>query len=95
MTERIEITRMTGDLCREVWRFYFSDVTLYVDLYALERRQSRRHGWKRSPDVTYSRIDGSRSYRAKMSRPPLPDDVAAQAKAELVELITVKIWEAK
>jgi hypothetical protein len=91
--QRIVVTRTTADIMTaEVWTFWFDDgrATLWLDSYVTMARPTLRH--KLGDVFNYRRIDG-RSNTIALPDVPLPDDVASEAKAAIVERITVRKWD--
>lgn len=92
MMQTIEVIRQTDPLGQTVWRFWFDDrdATLYLDHYHEAKRETTRHKFK--PINYYCRTD-RRNNKIEVNDVPLPQDVADEAKAKLMDLITVKKWQ--
>lgn len=73
---------------REVWRFYYHEHTLYLDSHQVQTRASRRHKWK--VDERYNRLNRSGENKEVCVIPPY---VAAVAKQNFVDSLTVARWE--
>jgi hypothetical protein len=86
------IIRESADgLYRQVWAFYFYDtrLTLYLDLYADQARNTKRRTWK---DVFHYRRLG-RDNSIAVADCPLPDDVIQEVLQQFRDRITVKKWD--
>jgi hypothetical protein len=89
----IRVIRISDDgLSEQRWSFWFYDAMscLYVDLYGSYSRPTKRR--KFACDQFYTRTD-QRNNTITVDQVPLPDDVAEEAKAAIVNQITVKKWD--
>ena len=88
----LEVVRNIDDLNRKVWTFSYFDNwhTLYLDVYALECRKTKRHGWK--GEARYYRLD-SRYNTIKLEDVELPIDVINEIKANFFNTLQVKLWD--
>jgi hypothetical protein len=103
----LTIERIAPDeLNKQEWSFclmdYSGEFTIFLNGYSQQVRPTKRHGWKvkfidapeRRINMTYNRLD-SRQCGLTVVEVPLPDDVASEVKAKVVESISVKKWERK
>lgn len=102
----IQITHMDTDgLCRTRWSFYVgqagSITKIYLDYYARERRESRRHKtWEATKSLMtgkvqrYSRLD-HRGDGLTSEEVELPADIIREVKEKLMAGVTVEKWKAR
>ena len=78
-------------LNRQYWRFYYDDRdhTLYVDEFAIEKRESIRHRFK--PIFVYHRLD-TRANTLLEDQIPLRHEVIDKAQKEF-GLPRVALWQ--
>jgi hypothetical protein len=80
------------DLEQEVWTFWLRDFVLYVDSYRVNRRPTKRHGWKN--EQYYTRLDQRQNTMSAAEVAVLfTPEIAEAAKKWLMEMISVKMWD--
>jgi hypothetical protein len=85
---RVEKVQDEG-LTREVWDFYFTDLTMLLDIYRYDTRLSRRHKW--SNQLIYKRIM-NRNSTMEEENVVIPPEVEAEVLKIIRDRITVKKW---
>jgi hypothetical protein len=90
----ITVERMQSEMEKQVWRFMVSTdtagskVELRLHEYYVEKRESKRHKFKRDRSRNYERLL-SRNSSLKAADVPLPADVMNQALDELIRCIEI------
>ena len=87
---RIEVKRQVDSLNQHQWVFWVDKATIYLDSFRTLTRETTRHKLKVT-GPRYDRID-QRYSTLQVSEVPLPDDVAADAKAQFCAKVTVEKW---
>ena len=73
----MELRKQIDDLTIEVWRFNDIDRHLYLDAYALMKRESKRHR-KYKYELRYERLSG-RDSNITENDVPFTDDIRKEA----------------
>ena len=84
--DKVEIIIPNGDLKREVWSFYlrvdFARISLWLDEYYLETKETKRHKWK-----WQSRWIRTMSRDSNIEQPVAPEYVITEAKDKYKTMI--------
>ncbi len=89
--EHVDVIRQTSKIEREVWRFWYNRKTLWLDYYALEKRETPRHGWK--INAYYSRLNDRWFKKIPIQEVPLTEDIKNEVLSKFMKEIKVKIWQ--
>lgn len=87
-------------LVRRVWDFIFlercGEPVLTLDRYALERRESPRHGWRAEPQDVHRRIPERQGLKVGLQEHEvdIPSDVQAEALAKFQAAVRFGKWSA-
>jgi|SRR5208283_1343600 len=90
--KRIEVIKSLSDLTRQVWSFWFndSDATLYLDIYTLESRSTKKCKWK--IDAGYSRLRGDSWFLNSLHSEEVPwsAEIEKEALDTFIKTISIK-----
>lgn len=88
---RVTVVRTARDkLSRQVWEFWLNgSVQLVLDIYRVEQRPTRRHGWRATG--VHNRLQPRASTIMERDT-PLPTDVVAEALQQVRERLSVHRW---
>ena len=93
MKDRVEIIQQESDFSRTVWVFFYSygfGGGAVLDRWAHETRKTKRHKWAAPRDRVWARLDERNN---TISRPDVPERVAAEALLEFSLSLTFKKGE--
>ncbi len=85
---------ITNDLSKEEWKFYFNDMTLYLDWYTYSERETKRHKFK--VIKSYHRLGHQRVVpswaRIEEEDVIIPEVIVGRVLNHVRDQITVKKW---
>jgi hypothetical protein len=83
------VIRSSGPLRQEVWSFCVLDFQIVLDAYWVVSRATLRHKFKLDSRAMYYARLSSRDSTVEVDSVPLPDDVAAEARQQVIDKFRV------